>query len=78
MSVTVPEGLSELLQQFTVTVLREKPDNLVQFAASYFNRLNIDDQGEEGPDQADSSGAAETEMMVEGGKRVITTWVWGV
>lgn len=72
MSVTVPEGLSELLQQFTVTVLREKPDNLVQFAASYFNRLNIGDQDEaaSGQGQGGPSGAVETAMMVE------SMWVW--
>jgi len=48
-----------------VTVQRENPDNLVQFAANYFNRLNLTDQGE-GPGQDSSSGAPEIEMMVEG------------
>ena len=65
MSVTVPEGLSELLQEFTVTVLREKPDNLVLFAANYFNRLNLGHQ-DEPSQQAGVSGGAEAEMMVEG------------
>ncbi len=61
--MTVPEGLSELLQQFTVTVLREKPDNLVQFAAEYFSRLNLEEEG-------DRPSAADLEMMVE------STWAW--
>lgn len=39
MSVTVPEGLSELLEEFAVTVLREKPSDLAKFAADYFNNL---------------------------------------
>lgn len=65
MSVTVPEGLSELLQEFTVTVLREKPDNLVQFAASYFNRLTLNDP-DSSSQQAGPSGGSEADMMVEG------------
>ena len=38
-SVTVPEGLSELLEEFAVTVLREKPSDLLEFASRYFNDL---------------------------------------
>lgn len=38
-SVTVPEGLSELLEEFAVTVLREKPGDLLEFSARYFNDL---------------------------------------
>lgn len=37
--VRIPDGLTELLQEFTVSVLREQPDDLVQFSATYFNRL---------------------------------------
>lgn len=32
----VPPGLMSLLEEFTVSVLREKPDNLVDFAVDYF------------------------------------------
>ena len=39
MSATVPEGLSELLEEFAVAVLREKPADLLQFAARYFQEL---------------------------------------
>ncbi|VDD77813.1 unnamed protein product [Mesocestoides corti] len=35
-SVDVPEGLRELLQAFTVAVLRAKPANLIDFAVEYF------------------------------------------
>ena len=38
-SVTVPEGLSELLEEFAVTVLREKPSDLLEFASRYFTEL---------------------------------------
>lgn len=40
-SVSVPEGFSELLEEFAVTVLREKPADLIQFAAQYFNNLHM-------------------------------------
>lgn len=42
MSITfeIPKGLQELLQDFTVAVLKEKPSELIPFAAEYFNNLN--------------------------------------
>lgn len=40
MSFEIPAGLTDLLQDFTVSVLRERPSDLVQFAADYFNKLN--------------------------------------
>lgn len=40
MSFEIPPGLTDLLQDFTVAVLRERPSNLVTFAANYFNKLN--------------------------------------
>ena len=41
MSFDIPAGLTDLLQDFTVAVLREKPEpsDLVNFAADYFNNL---------------------------------------
>ena len=39
MDFEIPAGLTDLLQDFTVSVLREKPSDLVQFAAGYFNTL---------------------------------------
>ena len=66
----VPTGLADMLQSFTVSVLREKPPDLHQFAAAYFNKayeerlsagINIDSPkkgvsfGEEVPMQTDSS-----------------------
>ncbi|KAL3311558.1 cAMP-dependent protein kinase type II-beta regulatory subunit [Cichlidogyrus casuarinus] len=34
--IAVPDGLRELLQEFTVSVLRNKPDNLVNFGYDFF------------------------------------------
>ncbi|KAK7475132.1 hypothetical protein BaRGS_00033624 [Batillaria attramentaria] len=39
MDLRIPQGLGELLREFTVAVLREKPDQLVDFAADYFAKL---------------------------------------
>lgn len=67
MSVTVPEGLTELLQEFTVTVLRAKPDNLIDFAASYFNSLKIASSKVE-VCTSELASTAEMEIMGEGEK----------
>ena len=37
MNFEIPPGLTDLLQEFTVAVLRQKPNDLVEFAALYFN-----------------------------------------
>ncbi|KAK3585824.1 hypothetical protein CHS0354_038346 [Potamilus streckersoni] len=39
MSFEIPPGLTDLLQDFTVAVLKERPPDLVLFAADYFNKL---------------------------------------
>ena len=39
MDFRIPPGLTEMLQEFTVVVLREKPDDIVDFAAEYFTKL---------------------------------------
>jgi len=45
MSITVPEGLSDLLQDFAIVVLREKPKDLIEFAANYFAELHERSKG---------------------------------
>lgn len=40
-NATVPEGLTELLEEFAIAVLRERPGDLVQFAAHYFQNLHM-------------------------------------
>ncbi|XP_066489484.1 cAMP-dependent protein kinase type II-beta regulatory subunit [Tiliqua scincoides] len=42
MSIPVPEGLTELLQGFTVEVLRSQPGDLLDFALQYFGRLKAE------------------------------------
>ncbi|XP_062246793.1 cAMP-dependent protein kinase type II-beta regulatory subunit [Platichthys flesus] len=39
MSIEIPEGLTELLQSFTVEVLRSQPRDLLEFALQYFTQL---------------------------------------
>lgn len=39
MSIEIPPGLTELLQGYTVEVLRHRPSDLLGFAADYFARL---------------------------------------
>lgn len=39
MSIEIPVGLTELLQGYTVEVLRQRPSDLVDFAVQYFTRL---------------------------------------
>ncbi len=65
MSVTVPEGLSELLEEFAVTVLREKPKDLLEFAAQYFKELNMS-RKQGGVTISELASTAEVEMTVEG------------
>jgi cAMP-dependent protein kinase regulator len=49
MSFDIPAGLTDLLQDFTVSVLRNRPSDLYQYAADYFSeayqrRINTDEQ----------------------------------
>uniref|UniRef100_A0A8C2Y814 Protein kinase cAMP-dependent type II regulatory subunit beta n=1 Tax=Coturnix japonica TaxID=93934 RepID=A0A8C2Y814_COTJA len=39
MSISIPAGLTELLQGYTVEVLRHRPADLLEFALQYFGRL---------------------------------------
>lgn len=44
----VPPGLTELLNEFTISVLRTYPDNIVKFAKDYFDeryRQTVSDDG---------------------------------
>lgn len=43
--IRIPEGLTELLQEFTVSVLKEQPDDLVEFAADYFVKVRAEKRG---------------------------------
>lgn len=45
MNFEIPPGLTDLLQDFTVSVLRNRPANLEEFAAQYFNVLHAKKNG---------------------------------
>ncbi|KAK2107984.1 hypothetical protein P7K49_013149 [Saguinus oedipus] len=44
MSIEIPEGLTELLQGFTVEVLRHQPADLLDFALQHFTRLQQENE----------------------------------
>lgn len=45
MSIEIPAGLTELLQSFTVEVLRSQPADLLDFALQYFTELRERERG---------------------------------
>ncbi|XP_078275964.1 cAMP-dependent protein kinase type II-beta regulatory subunit-like [Rhinoraja longicauda] len=58
MSVKIPAGLTDLLQSFTVEVLRKQPDDLVGFAVQHFSKL------QQGESPTDGSGAGRAPRTV--------------
>lgn len=62
MSIEIPVGLTELLQGFTVEVLRQRPSDLVDFAVQYFTRLR-DAKSQDG---AGAGGKAGKGVMFDG------------
>lgn len=50
MNIQIPDGLTELLQTFTVEVLRKRPADIVSFAADYFVQLKAARLGPQGRD----------------------------
>lgn len=55
MSIEIPVGLTELLQGFTVEVLRQRPSDLVDFAVQYFTRLR-DTKSQDGSSAGGKTG----------------------
>ena len=47
MSFEIPPGLTAMLQDFTVAVLRTKPPDLYKFAAEHFTKLYAEKRGSE-------------------------------
>ncbi|KAI7811650.1 cAMP-dependent protein kinase type II-beta regulatory subunit [Triplophysa rosa] len=59
MSIEIPAGLTELLQSFTVEVLRNQPADLLEFALQYFTRLKENEsRGGAFGNERNSSGRA--------------------
>ena len=61
MNVEIPPGLTDLLQGFTVAVLRAKPEDLISFAAHYFNDLDEKRQNKNVKTKGVSFGGASPE-----------------
>uniref|UniRef100_A0A3P8QGV4 cAMP-dependent protein kinase type II-alpha regulatory subunit n=1 Tax=Astatotilapia calliptera TaxID=8154 RepID=A0A3P8QGV4_ASTCA len=55
MSIEIPVGLTELLQGYTVEVLRQRPSDLVDFAVQYFTRLR-DTRSQDGASTGGKTG----------------------
>lgn len=56
--IRIPPGLTELLQGYTVEVLRQQPPDLVDFAVGYFTRLREARCPAEPPAAPPDAGAA--------------------
>ena len=67
----VPEGLTELLEEFAISVLRERPKDLVQFAAHHFQNLLMSrKQQTAGGGGGTESSEQAVRMDVENGERL--------
>lgn len=55
MEFQIPKGLTELLQGYTVEVLRQRPSDLVDFAVQYFTRLR-DSRSQDGSSPSGKPG----------------------
>jgi len=68
MNFDIPPGLTDLLQDFTVSVLRNRPTNLYQFAADYFadayQHRSLSSGGEDG------GGGGPGETKLKSGKGI--------
>uniref|UniRef100_A0A3B5L5Z3 RIIa domain-containing protein n=1 Tax=Xiphophorus couchianus TaxID=32473 RepID=A0A3B5L5Z3_9TELE len=63
-NVEIPAGLKELLQGYTVEVLRRRPPNLVEFAVQHFTRI-LEKQKNEQQARKNSSKPAAKEVTLE-------------
>lgn len=64
-TATIPPGLTELLEEFAVAVLREKPSDLVDFAAEYFGNLRRSNQTTTSSQQRARPAPTEDQMESE-------------
>ena len=65
MSIEIPSGLTDLLQDFTVAVLRERPDDLVEFAASHFTKLHDIESSNKGKREVKFSEPADADSDID-------------
>lgn len=62
MSISVPPGLRPLLEEFTIAVMRAKPEDIVEFAATYFTQLYSSRGGQQGDAEMASTHSGEVHM----------------
>uniref|UniRef100_A0A1I8I544 cAMP-dependent protein kinase type II regulatory subunit n=1 Tax=Macrostomum lignano TaxID=282301 RepID=A0A1I8I544_9PLAT len=62
--VQIPPGFKDLLQDFTVAVLKETPEDVVEFAIEYFTRLRMEkiSQSQEGAEAAAEAAEADSDI----------------
>merc|ERR1712139_203723 len=56
--IEAPEGLQEFLQSFVVAILRQKPDDLLEFSSGYFQDL-LDERNAQANDSGMLPGMSE-------------------
>ena len=62
----VPDGLQELLIEFTVSVLVEQPGDLYSYAAEYFKRLQEDKKTVKLPRDEETASEDDLDSPMEG------------
>ncbi|KAJ8265901.1 hypothetical protein COCON_G00150000 [Conger conger] len=65
MSIEIPAGLTELLQGYTVEVLRQRPPDLVEFAVLYFTRLR-ENRTQDGAEPSTTTKSGGKGVMFDG------------
>ena len=63
MSISIPPGLRPVLEEFTIAVMRAKPVDIVEFAATYFTQLHSARAGQQGDAEMESSHSGEEVHM---------------
>jgi len=66
MDLELPAGFTDLLQEFTVHVLQEKPDDIVEFAANYFMKLKLKEKRSKDGTKRKSKGVSFQSEEVNG------------
>lgn len=65
-TVEIPAGLKELLQGYTVEVLRRRPPNLAEFAVQHFTRI-LESQRNDQQDKKPNTESVQKEVTFESG-----------
>lgn len=66
MDLELPAGFTDLLQEFTIQVLQDKPDDIVEFAANYFMKLKLKEKRSKDGTKRKSKGVSFQSEEVNG------------